>query len=82
MCAFPAVVRQLARSAFPYLALVEGTGPGKLDGSVQGASVSAERAEPTWPEHTFLIATYLLSVRDADTEPCGQQPRKGGRHVF
>ena len=33
--------------AFPYVTLVESTGSGKLDASVQGAAVSAERAEPT-----------------------------------
>ena len=47
MCSFPATARQPAQSAFPYVTLVESTGAGKLDSSVQGAAVSAERAEPT-----------------------------------
>jgi hypothetical protein len=38
---------QPAQFAFPNVMLVETTGSGKLDASVQGASVSAERAEPT-----------------------------------
>jgi hypothetical protein len=28
------------------------------------------------------LSAYLLSVRDALAEPCGQLPQKGGRHVF
>jgi hypothetical protein len=42
-----AAVRQPAQSAFPYATLLESTGFGKMDASVQGATVSAERAEPT-----------------------------------
>jgi hypothetical protein len=47
MCSLPPTMRQPAQSAFPYLTLVESTGFGKLGASVQGAAVSAERAEPT-----------------------------------
>jgi hypothetical protein len=47
MCSFPATARQPAQSAFPDVTLVESPGSGKLDASVQGAAVSAERAEPT-----------------------------------
>jgi hypothetical protein len=43
----PAAVRQPAQSAFARVAFLESTGFGKLDASVQGAAVSAERAEPT-----------------------------------
>ncbi len=47
MCSLSAAMREPAHSAFPYVTLVESTGSGKLDASVQGASVSEERAEPT-----------------------------------
>src|SRR6516162_230954 len=44
---FPATARQPAHFALPDVTLVERTGSGKLDASVQGAFVSARRAEPT-----------------------------------
>jgi hypothetical protein len=46
-CPFRATAQQPAQSAFPYVTLVESTRSGKLDASVPGAALSAERGEPT-----------------------------------
>jgi len=67
MCPFPATARQPAQSAFPYVTLVESTGAGKLDASVQGATVPRKGLSP--PDSCIAIDCQRTFFRLATRTP-------------
>src|SRR5262245_20774902 len=66
-------------SSSPYFTVHIAVHPGKLRRACRALLCPRKGLSP--PDPLVSVLAHLLSVRDADTEPGGKQPRKGGRHA-